>query len=166
MPLPFFLPLKTILWYLTSIGSPWNKLFFWCIIRLYILYIDHDMAVLVRPDTIMRFPPLSNLKVNHNTCSLHLATHFQNQTSHMGMFYMVYWWQGWSLNVITWGEHNKILLSTWNENPNKHQNLFTQKVMTSQLLGHSSPPPPPLLLIRPCSFQCHLQGERAVTYPK
>ena len=32
--------------------------------------------------------------VTHNTCSLHLATHFQNQTSHMGMFYMVYWWQG------------------------------------------------------------------------
>ena len=30
-----------------------------------------------------------NLKVTHNTCSLHLATHFQNETSHMGMFYMV-----------------------------------------------------------------------------
>ena len=30
----------------------------------------------------------------NNTCSLHLATHFQNQTSHMGMFYMVSWWQG------------------------------------------------------------------------
>ena len=30
------------------------------------------------------------LKVNHNACSLHLATHFQTQTSHMGMFYMVY----------------------------------------------------------------------------
>ena len=29
-------------------------------------------------------------KVTHNTCSLHLATHFENQTSHMGMFYMVY----------------------------------------------------------------------------
>ena len=28
-------------------------------------------------------------KVNHNACSLHLATHFQTQTSHMGMFYMV-----------------------------------------------------------------------------
>ena len=34
------------------------------------------------------------VKVTHNTCSLHLATHFQNQTSHMGMFYMVYRWQG------------------------------------------------------------------------
>ena len=45
--------------------------------------------------------PSHSVKVTHNTCSLHLATHFQNQTSHMGMFYMVYWWQGWSLNVIT-----------------------------------------------------------------
>ena len=33
---------------------------------------------------------ISYLKVNHNACSLHLATHFQNQTSHMGMLYMVY----------------------------------------------------------------------------
>ena len=32
----------------------------------------------------------SLIKVTHNTCSLHLASHFQNQTSHMGMFYMVY----------------------------------------------------------------------------
>ena len=31
-----------------------------------------------------------SLKVNHNACSLHLATHFQTQTSHMDMFYMVY----------------------------------------------------------------------------
>ena len=30
------------------------------------------------------------IKVTHNTCSLHLAKHFQNQTSHMDMFYMVY----------------------------------------------------------------------------
>ena len=85
----------------------------------------------------------TSIIVNHNACSLHLATHFQTQTSHMGMFFMVYWWQVWSLNVITWGEHNKILLSTWNENPNKPQNLFTQKVMTSQLLGHSSLTPSP-----------------------
>ena len=61
----------------------------------------------------------------------------------VGGAYMDYWWQGWSLNVITWGEHNKILLSTWNENPNKPQNLFTQKVMTSQLLGHFSLTPSP-----------------------
>ena len=33
---------------------------------------------------------LDIIKVTHNTCSLHLVTHFQNQTSHMGMFYMVY----------------------------------------------------------------------------
>ena len=32
----------------------------------------------------------SYIKVTHNTCSLHLATHFQNQSSHMGMFYIVY----------------------------------------------------------------------------
>ena len=31
-----------------------------------------------------------SIKVNHNACSLHLATHFQTQISHMGMFYMVY----------------------------------------------------------------------------
>ena len=30
------------------------------------------------------------VKVTHNACSLHLATHFQTQTFHMGMFYMVY----------------------------------------------------------------------------
>ena len=40
------------------------------------------------------------------------------------------------------GEHNAILLSTWNDNANKHQNLLTQKVMISQLLGHSSQPSP------------------------
>ena len=30
----------------------------------------------------------NTIKVTHNTCSLHLASLFQNQTSHM--FYMVY----------------------------------------------------------------------------
>ena len=30
------------------------------------------------------------IKVNHNACSLHLATHVQTKTSHIGMFYMVY----------------------------------------------------------------------------
>ena len=102
------------------------------------LPLDAKVVLLKSLNSVMRI-----IKVTHNTCSLHLTTHFQNQTSHMGIFYMVYWWQGWSLNVITWGEHNKILLSTWNENPNKHQNLFTQKVMTSQFLGHSSLTPSP-----------------------
>ena len=35
-----------------------------------------------------------------------------------------------------------ILHSTLKVDPNKPENLLTQKVMTSQLLGHSSPPPP------------------------
>ena len=32
----------------------------------------------------------NSLKETHNTCSLHLVSNFQNQTSHLGMLYMVY----------------------------------------------------------------------------
>ena len=52
---------------------------------------NHSAYIFLEPSTINILSHNDKLlKVIHNTCSLHLATHFQNQTSHMGMFYMVY----------------------------------------------------------------------------
>ena len=52
------------------------------------------------------------------------------------MFIMFYWWHSWSLNVVSWEEHDKLFLSIWNPNLDK-----PQKMVTSQLYGHSSPLP-------------------------
>ena len=53
-------------------------------VSVYVYACIHTLCYMINIVTIFHF------KVTHNTCTLHLATHFQNQTSHMGMFYMVY----------------------------------------------------------------------------